>query len=116
MTLQIKGVTISEITGFGYIPIGKGEQGTVMITCQCELIRESPVRKKKWWGVPDQRSPVWSVVVHRDDGQEEVLLANGSRLLANRRAKALCTELFPKPPVGGRGDMPYPAGYKYLNR
>lgn len=114
MTLQIKGVTINSTTGFGYIPIGKGEQGTVMITCQCELVRESPVRKKKWWGVPDQRSPGESVVVHGDDGQEKVVLSSGSRLLANRRVEALCTELFPKPPVGGRGDMPYPAGYRYL--
>ena len=112
--MLIKGVLIDRENGSGMIPVGKGSPGVVFVTCQCKLVRVSPVRGSKWWAVPEPKDKAWSVVIFQEGNEVARPVQDVYRILAVMRAKALCDELFPKMPRGGSGDMPYPSGYKYL--
>lgn len=112
--MLIRGVSVDPVSGSGLIPVGKCPEGMVAVVCQCILVRVSLVRGNKWWAVPQPKDKVWSVVIYQEGKEVARPVQDVYRILAVMRAKALCDKLFPKIPRGGSGQMPYPAGYKYV--
>ena len=90
-----KGVLIDLDDGSGLIPIGKSKEGTVVVRCQCKLLRVSK-RGKKVWSVPSGLDLAWSAVTFKNEQEIAKHIENAKRWGAVARAKSLCCELFPK--------------------
>lgn len=95
MAVVKAGVFIDVDEGTGLILVGKGEEGTVCITCQCELIKISK-KGEKDWKVPSGRDKAWTIRIYKNQEEVESPLKNVSRFLAVNRGKQMCDELFPK--------------------